>query len=313
MRRSAAWRRRALLGALACSSACSGSADKGALESTHVQLAPGLAARVGADGIAVETVARVAQAQRVPPAVARDRAASDALFAAGARVAFEGTGLVPVVERAALARRLLEGFQAEAEARGPASDAELAELTAQHWQDLDRPETVRTTHAVALVKKPQDDAAARAAAQRVFEAVRGVSDPDEFIRLANTVPHEGVELHAERLPAVTQDGRVYAPDAPDGSAATFDKDFAAAAFALAPGKISEPKKSSFGYHVILCEARLPELRTSVAERRERLAGELTKSRAERTKHELLTRLSAAQPIAIVRSLDDLTARVRVAE
>ncbi len=299
----------ALLGALSCSSA----ADRGAPSSKQAQLAPGLAAQVGADGITLDTVTRIARAQRLSPVAARERATSDALFAAGARAAFEGTGVVPVLERAAFARRLLEHFQSEAEARGPATDAELAELTAAHWQDLDRPETVRTSHAVAIVKKPTEDAAARAVAQRIFEAVHAVTDADEFMRLANAVPHAGVELRVERLPAVTQDGRVYDPDSPEGAGAGFDKDFAAAAFALAAGKVSEPKKSAFGYHVILCEARLPELRVPVAERRQRLQGELTKSRAERSKRELLERLSAAQPIAIVRSVDDLTARVRVAE
>lgn len=296
---------------LACAVSC-GSGGSGAPASKQARLPPGVAAQVGADGITLDTIARIAHAQQVSPSVARERATSDALFAAGARATFEGTSVVPVVERAALARSLLERIQAEARASGPATDAELAELTAQHWQDLDRPESVRTTHAVAIVKTPADDAPARAVAERVFEAVRGVTDPDEFIRLANAVPHDGVELHAERLPAVTQDGRVYAPDTQDAPT-TFDKDFAAAAFTLAAGKISEPRKSAFGYHVILCEARVPEQRPSAAERRALLADEVIKARADRAKRELLGRLSAAQPISITRSLDDLTARVRVAE
>ena len=280
----------------------------------HVALAAGIAAKVGNEESAVATVTRVAQAQRVAPSLARDYAIDDARLAAAARADLSSS-LVKVLERAALSRALLEGMQAEAAARGPATDAEIAELTALRWQEFDRPETVRTTHAVVLVQKPEQDAPARALAQRIRDAVGSTTDPQEFIRLAQAVPHDGIELRAERLPAVTRDGRVFFPDQPQLSANSqrFDPDFAAAAFALGVGQISQPAKSSFGYHVILCEARLPELRVPLEQRRQLLAGEVAKGRAERAKQELLERVGRATPVAVARSVDDLTARVRVSE
>jgi PPIC-type PPIASE domain len=280
----------------------------------HAHLPSGVIARVGDDEISLATAQRIARAQGVTLPVARDRALRDALFSAGARSAFGSRGLLPVLERAALARVLLEGLRADAIARGPASDAEVAELTALRWRELDRPEAARTTHAVAMVENPADDEKAHALAKKIYDAVRGVTDPDEFLRLAKAVPPDGVQMRAERLPPVTADGRVYDPSRPSGDAEqAFDLDFAKAATALGVGQISEPTKTRFGYHVILSEARLPELRVPLEERRQLLQDEVIKGRAERSKQELLAQLAAAAPIQITRAVEDLTSRVQVKE
>ena len=280
----------------------------------HARLPNGVVARVGSDDISLDTTQRIARAEGVTLPVACDRALRDALFAAAARSAFQGRGLIPVLERAATARVLLQGLKDEAVGRGPASDAEVAALTALRWRELDRPETARTTHAVALVEKPADEEKARALARQIYDAVRGVTDPDEFLRLAQAVPHDGMQVRAERLPAVAADGRVYDPSRPSAdSEQGFDLDFAKAALALRVGQVSEPTKTRFGYHVILSEARLPELRVPLEERRHLLYDEVIKGRAERAKQELLARLAAAAPVQITRAVDDLTARVQVKE
>jgi hypothetical protein len=311
------WLRRALICVplLGSAPSCASNAERRAPGPQRVKLAAGLAARVGSDDIALVTVTTIAQTQRVSLAVAREHAISDAQFAAGARLAFEGGSTLHVLERAAYARALLQGLQREATARGPATDAEVSELTALRWQEFDRPETVRTTHAVAMVEKPEQDGAARALALRILEAVRSTTDPAQFIGLAQAVPHDGLQVRAERLPPVTRDGRLYFPDGapPNGASQRLDAAFSAGAFVLAAGKISDPVKSVFGYHIILCEARLPELRVPLEQRRRLLADEVAKGRAERSKHELLDRLMRSTPVSVARPAEDLTARVRVAE
>jgi parvulin-like peptidyl-prolyl isomerase len=278
------------------------------------RLPQGVVAKVGSEEIALTTVARIAAAQGVTAALARDRAVSDALFATAARVKFEGTSVVPVAERGALARALLEGFKADAISRGPASDAEVAELTAHRWQELDRPESVRTTHAVVKIDSPASDAKARAIADHIRDAVRGISDSEAFMRVAKAVPHDGVEVRVEHLPAVTADGRTLDRDNPlTETGQRFDVDFARVVQTLGVGQISEPTKTIFGYHVILCEARLPEQRVPLEQRRVRLYDAVIKGRAEQAKQELLSRLSAATPAQLERAVDDLTARVRVEE
>jgi hypothetical protein len=300
----------ALASALSCASS-----DAPVPRRQNGQLAAGLAAKVGGEEIALSTVTRIARAQHLAASPALDRAISDALFAAAARSDDPSGSALPTVERAAWARALLEGLKAEALARGPITDAEVAQLTALRWQDLDRPETVRTTHAVARVEHPEQDARARAVAQAIWEAERGVTDPREFIRIAQAVPHEGIDVRAEQLPPVTRDGRIYYPEgAPPGSPSDrFDSEFASAAAELAVGHFSEPKKTVFGYHVILCEARLPAQRLGLEERRAHVRDEALDNRADHLKQELLARLNAATPTLVTRAVDDLTARVQVIE
>ncbi|HEY1533923.1 MAG TPA: peptidyl-prolyl cis-trans isomerase [Polyangiaceae bacterium] len=295
---------------LVCS--CHGGAPSPAAQ--RARLPEGVAAKVGSEEVALATVARIARAQGVSLTQARDRAVSDALFAAAARAKFEGTSVVAVAERGALARALLEGVKADAISRGPASDAEVAELTARRWQELDRPESVRTTHAVVKVDGPASDAKAHAIADRIRDAVRGITDPEAFMRAAAAVPHDGVAVRVERLPAVTADGRTYDPDNPQSDPDQhFDVGFAGVVQTLAVGQISDPTKTIFGYHVILCEARLPEQRMPLEQRRVRLYDQVIKGRAEQAKQELLSRLSAASPTQPDRAADDLTARVQVDE
>jgi len=114
---------------------------------------------------------------------------------------------------------------------------------------------------------------------------------------------------------VTRDVRCYYPEGapPELAQQRFDRDFAEAAHRLAVGQLSAPTKSSFGYHVILCEARLPPNHVPLEERRRLLAEEVLKGRAERSKQELLARLAGATPILVTRSVEDLTARVQVSE
>jgi hypothetical protein len=297
-------------GALVCS--CHDVAPTPGAE--RARLPQGVAAKVGSEEVALATVARIAGAQGISPALARDRAVSDAVFATAARARFEGTSVVPVAERGALARVLLEGIKADAINRGPASDAEVAELTARRWQELDRPESVRTTHAVVKVDNPASDAKARAVADHIREAVRGITDPEAFMSAAKSVAHDGVDVRVERLPAVTADGRTLDRDNPlTDTGQRFDLTFASAVQALAVGQISEPTKTVFGYHVILCEARLPEQRVPLEQRRVRLYDQVIKGRAEQAKQELLSRLSAATPVQLDRAADDLTARAQVEE
>ena len=75
---------------------------------------------------------------------------------------------------------------------------------------------MRTTHAVVLLIEESCGRSreARTVAEHIHDAVSGVTDPEEFMRLAKAVPHEGVQVRAERLPAVTADGRVYDPERP---------------------------------------------------------------------------------------------------
>jgi peptidyl-prolyl cis-trans isomerase C len=277
-------------------------------------LRPGAAARVGNDEIALESVARIARAEQVTPAEARERAIVDALFAAQIRSDPARRADVAAAERAALGRAVAETIRDHARARGPASDVELETLTSERWIDLDRPESVRTVHALVLVEKPEEDAPARALAERLAVALRGAENGIDFLRRVKAFPAEGRTVRGERLPACTSDGRTWDPNArpPAALGTKFDLDFARAANALKnPRDQSGVVKTSFGYHVIMLEQRYPELREPLEARRALLWDTVIARRAKPEFDALVARLRAETSISVERAAEQLTGLVPV--
>ena len=209
-------------------------------------LPPGIAARVGSDGISAAFIASIAASERLPLPRAREIATRDALFANEARArGLDQREDVALSIRALLAHRLLRRVLTDAEAAGPLTDDELRATTAKHWLDIDRPDGFRTVHAVVRLAN-RSDAAKRKTATDVAAAISRVFEPfsanvatDPPVRRAPrrrshedplvaplkaavlAVPHADFEVTVEALPPVAADGRVVAE-----GGGTFDPDFA---------------------------------------------------------------------------------------
>ena len=277
-------------------------------------LPAGLAARAGDQDIGLASVARIARAQGVAPKQARERAISDALFAVAVRTNPSDAPRVAAAERSVLARAVVERLRDDAQALGPPTDEELRQATLQRWPELDRPPSVSTTHAVVLVKKPADDAPARELATALARVVSGAKDTDDFIARAKTLPSQGLEITAERLPAVTPDGRLWDPTerVPRALTGSLDLDFTRGASALQrPGDQSPVVKSAFGYHVIRLDERYPELRVALEERLRELSPDILTHRSKRELDALLSRLRAQTPVETDRAAEALTGLVAV--
>lgn len=304
MRRSAALA--LALGALGC--------DRGApLDSAPAPaqrtLPADVAARVGPSEIRLGTVQRIAAAQGIELRSARERAVFDALAALeGERVL--SPARVNAGRRAAQARALLESLTEQARARGPALDAELDQLLRERWLEFDRPEAARVVHAVALVPRGGDRELGRQVGLELQRALAGVRDPDEFRKRAGTVAARGeVSVRAESLPPITPDARGFR-FGPLGveSVGDFDREFTRAAHALRePGDQSGLVETSFGFHVLLLEERLPAQRLSSDEARRLLQDDVVARRAEREYRGLLERLERTATIQVSRNFDALTA------
>jgi hypothetical protein len=246
-------------------------------------LPSGVAASVGTELVLAGTVARIASARGIERETARELAIRDALFAAAVRANPSRADSVAVAERANLARLVLEDLERHAKAAGAPTDSELDAVVAERWTDFDRPPSARTTHAVVLVKKPGDDAEARAVAERLATALRGASTSEEFTRRAQGFPAAPFEIRAERLPPVTADGRMWDPvGRPGANYGTLDGDYARAANAIERAAEQSPiVKTAFGYHLIFLDERLPERRVPVDERRAALHDDIVARRAKK--------------------------------
>ena len=166
-------------------------------------------------------------------------------------------------------------------------------------------------HGLVEQPDPAADAAARAFAERAREAVLSATNSEEFQQKAKALPHPGVDVVAEQLSAFAQDTR-----STEGGEGTIDEAFAKAAFALQDiGATSPVIESSFGWHVIRLEERVPEQRMPVDARRIAFSDEVYTLRASAVSNARLTALRAATPIELapsaellMRSLVDTTGR-----
>lgn len=287
---------------------CSARSEPQAAAST---LPAGVAARVGREVVASSSVGRIAASQNLAPKEALAAAISDALFASEARGS-TAVGVATSIERAASARSLLEQLAHEAPRLGPPSDAELSEIARERWVELDRPEAVRTTHAVVLNDDPKKAAAARQIAERLAAAVKTTSSAEEFMRVALEVPHEGFEVRAEALSPVASDGRTFERrESAFQARGTFDLDFARAANQLtSPGQISPLIQTRFGLHVIRLEERVPGVAIPKTELATLLQAEVLSRRAGRARRELLEKIRQGAPIQVDRAHDELTAKTK---
>ena len=273
----------------------------------HVTIGANTVARVGTSGIASTLVLGVARAQHLDADAALDALVRDALLAEGARA--KKLDLEPAKARdivAVRAKLVSDRIAADAKKIGPCSDAEVGELSKIHAREVDAPEEARVIHAIAMRPKKADDsqiARAKAVADALEQAVVGATSDDDFEARAKAVPHDGVDVRVERLPAFAADGSTE-------SGGSMDTTFASAAFALAsPGAISPVVETSFGWHVIRLDERIPAKRVGYEERREMFSEECVTRRARAAYSSLIAAKRAATRVEIARDAEEAMAAV----
>jgi hypothetical protein len=265
-------------------------------------------ARVGDVVLGETLVGATAAAQGVAPSESLALLVNDAVAAVGATK--RGLPASPTVRstiRAAVARATLAETQRSVAAMGEPTEEEVRVASDARWAEVDVPEQRSVVHAVVLTargKSAESDPDARALAQRIADAV-GSGPIERFDELATAAAAGSKKVRVEHLPPFIADGRVSS-----GEGGSFDRAFAAAAFALpAIGATSAPIATSFGWHVIrLLEVRPPRV-MPLEERRAFLRDDILRKREKHAYTELLARLRQSHPPEIDPAADALLASV----
>jgi hypothetical protein len=296
-------RRAALLTLAAVLSSCSDEKPKGpAPRDQQADLGGEVFVSVQAssarDAVPTSVLPKVAAELKIAPREAAHRLVDDAVAAVAARERGLDTkqparwGL-----RAARARMTIERIRAQARAAGPPTDQEIKELTEKHWREVDRPESARVVHVVAMRADPPNaevDTRAKALANELRAAVVAVATREEFVEKAKAFPHpKDIKVQVDELPPITDDG--YSIEGPGH----FDETFSKAAVALAkPGDTSPIVETRFGWHVIRLVEKVPEQRMPLDARRVAFVEEAYSVRAQKALAALLGPLRAANPVTI---------------
>jgi len=269
-------------------------------------LGGGVACRAGNVEISIDVATRVANAQHISPREAAAMLADDAVASQGA-IAKGVDKDVAWRIRAARARLVSDRWREEARAAGDPTDAEIADVSRDHWQDVDCPETRTVIHAIVL--KPKN-APAPANGPEVAAAIRAAvgdaGNEADFERIANAV-QGGTQKKVERLPPFAADGRIAQPGAQGG----FDRTFAAAAFAIGhAGETSNVIETSFGWHVIRLVRIAPPHSIPWEERRLLFREEVFARRAQAKHDALLAKLQSQTSIDVSLSAEQSMALVK---
>ena len=124
----------------------------------------------------------------------------------------------------------------------------ISEADARKWYEANKssfeePEQVRAAHILVPLAADADDAAGQEAQKKLEQAQSRLKAGESFAKVADAINQQGAAGPGGDLGWIARGKTVPA--------------FEAAAFALEPGKVSEPVRSPFGLHLILVQEKKP--------------------------------------------------------
>ena len=123
------------------------------------------------------------------------------------------------------------------------TDDEIAAYYAEHPEEFQKPETVSARHVLIQVGEKADAKTVTEAQEKAVEVMKKARAGEDFAELAKTYSDCPSKEKGGDLGAFQREDMV--------------KPFSDAAFAMAVGDISEPVRTSFGWHIIKKEAHTP--------------------------------------------------------
>lgn len=243
----------------------------------------------------IEALAR----EGLTPQVALRRLQAERLLMAEAeRRGFAEDPAVKQVGRQAAVQALLD-----AEAGSViVSDADLRQTYAEQRPRFEIPERRASVHVLAALPKnasPEQDAAAKAYAQKVLRELSAATDLDRFLEDQRSRKAEGVKIVAEQIPALDAHAKLVKP-------------FIDAVFSLpAPGVVATPVRTIYGWHAIRVTEILAAGRTPFEIAAESLRSELLLSRRQQRVQQLIEHARSTDVVTISPNIAEALARLKL--
>lgn len=248
----------------------------------------GIVARVDGVGIHRDEVEALARESGVEPRVALERLVErELLVGAAKRAGLDRDVLVRTEVRRATARALLaREVESLTEADVPAPM--IAEAYARERRRFDAPELRSVVHVLGELPRNTKRAVGLAKSRAVVASLRDamLEGTLEEIQALQATTRDGVQLRVEPVQRFARDD-------------AYERAFLDAAFALAaPGDVSPPVETRYGWHVIRLTEILAPTSTPVAERDATLRRELLpafrRRRAQELTREIETRVGVSR-------------------
>lgn len=243
--------RQIALAALACLS-CPSCLTSPSQRSTG-EIPPGAFALVGQRSLSLSLLAHFESSTRKDRA--RDVVRDELMRAEAESVAPARTR---AVQRGELARRLIEQTEEAVTSRGQITEQELRTEYESRWLDYNRPQALRTVQAFFPTQPPLEDEVQRNNAERLWKAVQGTHNLEQFGKRARPILDEVKSAQVYEMPPLTKDGRIVPILPKDQNVTGISKHLAEAVGKLSnPGDISSVVGTEQGYHVFFVTEVVP--------------------------------------------------------
>jgi len=181
---------------------------------------------------------------------------------------------------ALLAQEFMKEF---VEAKIKVTDKEVKEYYEKHKSEFVQPAQVRARHILVKVPADADKKAWDAARKKAESIMKKAKKGEDFAKLAKEYSEDpGSKARGGDL-GYFQKGRMV-------------PEFEKAAFALKVGQISEPVKTTFGYHIIKVEAKKPRKQESFKDVQQKIRQKLTREKQRKVREEIIAKLEKKYPV-----------------